>query len=169
VVFVGRDDPRKGFSVLLEAWKTVHPAVPAAELIVIGPEGTDRSNVRFAGRGTDETKATWLQSSAIFVAPNLGGESFGMVVAEGMAAGCAVVASDLPAFRQVTAGTARLTPPGQARPLAAALIEVLANSNQADEMGRRARERSKAFDWGVVFPQYRQAYLDARTRFSGVE
>jgi phosphatidylinositol alpha-mannosyltransferase len=165
VVFVGRDDPRKGLPVLLEAWKEVHSAVPGAELIVIGPDGTDRTNIRFVGRGTDETKASWLQSSAVLVAPNLGGESFGMVVAEGMAAGCAVVASDLPAFREVTAGTARLFPVGESRLLAAALIDVLLNQVQADGMGKRARERSKVFDWSVVFPLYRQAYLDASARF----
>jgi phosphatidylinositol alpha-mannosyltransferase len=145
----------------LDAWNEVQAAIPSAELIAIGPDGQDRQGIRFVGRGTHEAKSTWMQSAAILVAPNLGGESFGLVVAEGMAAGCAIVASDLRAFQYVTAGTARLTPIGQPRPLAAALIDLLAHPAQTTAMGKRSRERAKAFDWAEVFPQYRSAYVDA--------
>lgn len=168
VAFVGRDDKRKGLDVLLAAWEEVRAAVPLAELIVIGSAREDRNNVRFVGRVDDDRKSNWLQTSAVLVAPNLGGESFGVVVAEGMAAGCAIVASDLPAFREVTAGTARLTPIGEPRPLAAALFELLTNTAQADSMGKRARERVKAFDWNSVFPLYRSAYQDAIAAFNSV-
>jgi len=161
VAFVGRDDPRKGFSVLLAAWEQVRAVIPGAELIAIGPEGQDRPGIRFVGRGTNQAKSEWLQSSEIFVAPNLGGESFGLVLAEGMAAGCAVIASDLAAFRYVTAGTARLVPSGESRPLAAALVDLLTHPGQTTAMGERARERARAFGWARVFPMYRSAYLEA--------
>lgn len=165
VVFVGRDDHRKGLEVLLAAWAEIHRALPSAELIAIGPDREDRDGVRYVGRGSHESKSAWLQSGAILVAPNLGGESFGLVVAEGMAAGCAIIASDLPAFQHVTGGTARLTPIEEHRPLAVALLDLLTNSAQADAMGKRARERAQAFGWNQVFLSYRQAYEDALRMF----
>jgi len=166
VVFVGRDDRRKGLDVLVQAWAEVHEAHPSAELVVIGAEGIDRQHVRYVGRVTDAEKSTWLQSAAVLAAPNLGGESFGMNVAEGMAAGCAVVATDLPAFRELTGGTARLTPVAAARPLASALIDLLTSGTATAAMGKRARERIKRFDWSAVFPRYRAAYDDAIDLFN---
>src|SRR5690606_41779908 len=108
-------DPRKGLDVLLEAWPMIHAANPDAELMVMGADrGIDLPGVTFLGRVGDEEKRRVLATTTVFVAPNTRGESFGIVVAEAMAAGCAVVASDIPAFRDVAGDTARFVPPGDA-------------------------------------------------------
>ncbi|HJU50811.1 MAG TPA: glycosyltransferase family 4 protein [Acidimicrobiia bacterium] len=161
IAFLGRPDPRKGFGVLTEAWRTVSERVPGAELVVIGIEGSERNRIRYLGRVDEDEKSQRLQASEIFVAPNLSGESFGVVVAEGMAAGCAVVASDIDAFRAVTGGTARLVPPGNAHHLAATLIELLRSPAATRDMGKRARQRVAEFDWTRVLDKYRDAYRRA--------
>ncbi|MGH8926654.1 MAG: glycosyltransferase family 4 protein [Acidimicrobiia bacterium] len=161
VAFLGRPDPRKGFEVLAKAWPHVSTMVPSAELQVMGIEGTDRNGIRYLGRVDENQKVRTLQASEIFVAPNLSGESFGVVVAEGMAAGCAVVASDIGAFRAVTAGTARLVPPGDPDLLAATLTELLRSPTATRDMGRRARARVAEFDWSRVLASYRDRYLRA--------
>jgi phosphatidylinositol alpha-mannosyltransferase len=161
VAFLGRPDPRKGFEVLVEAWEAVSEKSPSAELLVIGSEGADRDRIRYLGRVDETQKSRTLQACEIFVAPNLSGESFGVVVAEGMAAGCAVVASDLEAFRAVTAGTARLVPPGDSAHLAATLIDLLRSPVVTDDMGKRARLRVAEFDWSRVLARYRDAYRRA--------
>ena len=73
-----------------------------------------------AGSATTE-KAERLARARVLVAPNTGGESFGIVLTEAMAAGLPVVASDLPAFRDVLDDGRRglLVPPGDAAALAA--------------------------------------------------
>ncbi|MGH8958795.1 MAG: glycosyltransferase family 4 protein [Acidimicrobiia bacterium] len=161
VAFLGRPDPRKGFEVLVEAWQLVSEKVPGAELAVIGIEGTNHNRIRFLGRVDEDQKSRALQASEIFVAPNLSGESFGVVVAEGMAAGCAVVASDLDAFRAVTAGTARLVPPGNAAHLGETLIDLLRSPAATQDMGKRARLRVGDFDWSRVLALYRDGYRRA--------
>jgi phosphatidylinositol alpha-mannosyltransferase len=161
VVFIGRDDPRKGLAVLLESWPAVRGRFVDAELGIVGVTGTDRSGVHFHGRVSEERKRELLGTAAILVAPNLGGESFGLVVTEAMASGCAVVASDLAAFRWVTGGTALLFPPGDVRGLSARLIELLNQPEVVAAMGRRGRALAAKYDWSVVLPSYRAAYRDA--------
>ena len=99
VAFLGRPEPRKGRDLLLEAWPAVRAANPQATLIIMGSgEHASMDGVTFAGRVDEEGKRRILASSEVFCAPNRGGESFGITLAEGMAAGCATIASDLPAF-----------------------------------------------------------------------
>ena len=106
--FIGRfNEPRKGLDLLLEALPNVARIHPDIRLLIAGPgEGLDvmqsippglRSQVEFLGRITDDDKARFLRSVGIYVAPNTGGESFGIILAEAMAAGAAIVASNLPA------------------------------------------------------------------------
>jgi phosphatidyl-myo-inositol alpha-mannosyltransferase len=162
VAFLGRDDPRKGLSVLLDAWPAIRQAHPDAELEVLGANRPKTvPGVSFHGRADEGTKRAVLASSRIYVAPNLGGESFGIVVAEGMAAGCAVVASDIEAFRQVLAGDGILVPPGDSRALAGAVSKLLDDQEKAGRLGRQAREAVSRYDWSVVTDAYRKAYEDA--------
>jgi len=162
VAFLGRDDVRKGLSVLLEAWPRVTAAIPDAELIVMGADRDTRvPGVEFKGPVSEGEKRRLLASSLVFVAPNLGGESFGIVVAEGMAAGCAVVASDIPAFVEVTGGAGIHVSPGDARALAGALTSLLLDRAKAQELGTTMRERSAAYDWSTVVGAYRELYVEA--------
>ncbi len=158
VAFLGRDEPRKGLAVLLDAWPQVAAAVDGAELVVIGASGVDGAGVRYLGRVAEDEKRRALASSSVYCAPNLGGESFGIVVAEGMAAGCAVVASDIPAFARVLAGAGRTVPPGDAPALAATLVGVLGDDGERERLAAAARERVQAFDRATVLAGYLAAY-----------
>lgn len=162
VCFLGRDEPRKGLDILLEAWTEVRRRVPSAELKVMG---ADRAGVipgvEFLGRVSGGEKGRVLASSLVYVAPNTGGESFGMVIAEAMAAGCAVVCSDLSAFRAVAGDHARFVPVGDAGALAEQVVSLLVDPAAAAALGEKAREQVQQFDWSVVAGRYREAYRRA--------
>lgn len=161
VVFVGRDEPRKGLDVLVEAWPRIREAEPAARLRVVGAIRPPQPGIEYLGRVDEATKREELARASVFVAPNLGGESFGMVVAEAMAAGCAPVVSDLPAFRWVAGEGARRVPEGDPEALAVAVTDLLADPDARRRLVTAARTRVSDFDWSVVSAAYRQAYVRA--------
>lgn len=164
VCFLGRDEPRKGLDVLLEAWPGIRARVPLAELKVMGADRVVQiPGVEFLGRVSGGEKKRMLASSLVYVAPNTGGESFGIVIAEAMAAGCAVVCSDLEAFRDVAGDTARLVPVGGVAAVSEEVGSLLANPDEAVALGERARSRVSRFDWPVIADQYREAYRRALT------
>ncbi len=161
VAFLGRDDPRKGLDVLLAAWPQVRTAIPDAELVVAaGERYEEMAGIRFVTVPEGEKRA-YLQDASVYCAPNLGGESFGIVLVEGMAAGCAVVASALPAFAHVLGDAGVLTKPGDAEGLAGALIRVLGDATLRRELQDRARQRVARFDRTAVLDGYLAAYQAA--------
>lgn len=162
VVFLGRDDERKGLSVLLDAWPTVRRSTPAATLRVLGAHRTDRiAGVEYLGWVDEETKRRELSAAAVFCAPNLGGESFGIIVAEAMASACAIIASAVPAFEYVAGGSARFTEPGDVAGLAREIGVLIADPNLTTELGRAATERVRRFDASKVTAAFIEAYEDA--------
>jgi phosphatidylinositol alpha-mannosyltransferase len=156
VGFLGRfDEPRKGMDVLLAALRSLPPE-HSLRLLVVG-RGDEaglrcRAGAELAGRmhvlgnADDATVASALRSMDVYCAPNTGGESFGMVVTEAMAAGVPVLASDLDAFRRVLddGRAGQLVPAGDAEALAGALRALL------DDGRRRAALAAARWDWPVV-------------------
>src|SRR5205085_727403 len=156
VFFVGRHEPRKGLAVLLAALPYLRPDV-RVWVAGDGPE-TDRlmarhcdPRIEWLGRVSDEEKASRLRAATVLCAPSLRGESFGVVLLEGMAAGTPIVASDLPGYRNVArAGQdALLVPPGDPVALAGAITRVferpsLAEAPVASGDGRYAELYEKA-------------------------
>ena len=166
VTFLGRDEPRKGLSILKGAWPLVLSRHPGASLTVIGtetphPDPNPLANVEYVGRVDETEKRRLLGEASVMVAPNLGGESFGLVVVEGMAARCAVVASDIPAFRAVVGDTARLVPAGSPSDLANAVTGLLSDPAAIASLGMAAQNRATEFDWSRVLPRYRACYRQA--------
>jgi phosphatidylinositol alpha-mannosyltransferase len=162
VVFLGRDDARKGLDVLLDAWNIVHAEVPVATLHIMGAERDDPPpGATYLGRVEENQKVAELASSEIFVAPNLGGESFGIIVAEGMAAGNAVVASGIPAFLHVLGDAGVIVAPGDSSGLAQAIISLLGEPSMRAHLAAKAIERVHRFDGEYVAEQYVAAYTDA--------
>lgn len=162
VVFVGRDDPRKGLSILLAAWPRVRADHPGAVLRVVGTIRDDAPDgVEFLGRLDGGEKAAVLARSAVAVAPNTGGESFGIVIAEAMASGCAVVASTLPAFIAVAGDTAELVGVGDVEEFGRRISMLLDDPLRTATLGAAARERVRRFDLDVVGAAYVDAYEDA--------
>jgi phosphatidylinositol alpha-mannosyltransferase len=163
VVFIGRDEPRKGLAVLLDAWGEVHAGRSDAELVVIGSDTRSGvpPGVRFLGRVDEEQKRLVLAGAGIACMPNLGGESFGIVVVEAMAARCAVVASAIPGFVHVAGDAALLVKPGESAGVAWALRRLLGDAALAERLRAVARVRAEQFDRTAVLDQYLAAYVDA--------
>lgn len=150
VVFVGRDEPRKGLDVLVEAWTSVRRTAPDSRLVVISDRSGHQDGIEWLGPVPDDQRRDWLRRARVVAAPNRRGESFGMVIAEAMAAGCSVVASDLPAFRWVLDGHGRLVPVGDANALAGAIVEALAEPAGSGEI----RSAAQRFSWPKVGAGY---------------
>jgi phosphatidylinositol alpha-mannosyltransferase len=165
VTFLGRDDQRKGLDVLLDAWPEVADKVPGAILTIMSAHReSERDDVVYLGRVSEDQKAEVLGTSEIYVAPNLGGESFGIVVAEGMASGCAVIASAIPAFAHVAGDSAEFVAPNDPRGLAQRIIEVLMHDARRANLQSAALERVVRFDGASVARQFVDAYEDAIAR-----
>jgi phosphatidylinositol alpha-mannosyltransferase len=170
VLFLGRfEESRKGMGVLLGALPALVEAFPDIEILVVGRGDEDElreevgelaGHLRFLGQVDDAEKASALRSVDVYCAPNTGGESFGIVLVEAMAAGTAVVASDLDAFRRVLEdGTAgRLVPIFDSQALAAALIEVLQDDATRERLVETATKVVHRYDWSVVARQIQQVY-----------
>ncbi len=159
VVFLGRDEPRKGLDVLLEAWPAVRAEHPGATLRVVGSQRSGPAEgVEYLGRVDEAHKRDELRRAAVLCAPNLGGESFGLVVAEGMAAGCAVVASDIPAFRAVLGDAGVLVEPGSPAQLSSALARLLGDPGTAGKYGELALRAAGRFDGAAVAAAYEGVY-----------
>ena len=157
VAFLGRDEPRKGLDVLLDAWETVKAARPGAELVVMGSQRDD-AGPTWMGRVDEGTKAMVMSSSSIYVAPQTGGESFGVVLLEAMAAGAAVVASDLDSFLDWAGEAALFFPVGNSEALATAVIELLENPGRRQTLAEDGRTLAEAHDWSIVGGTYRELY-----------
>lgn len=165
VVFVGRDDPRKGLDVLLAAWPRVMRDAPGAELRVVGAHrDSGPLGVSFLGRLEEREKRAEMAGARVLVSPNLGGESFGIVLLESLATGRAVVASDLPAFRAVAGKAARFVPVEDPIALAGAIATLLLEDEERSRLAAEASRRARMFDRSTVLPAYTRAYEDAKKR-----
>ncbi|WP_288831519.1 glycosyltransferase family 4 protein [uncultured Corynebacterium sp.] len=154
IVFLGRlDEPRKGLDILLEALR--HLDRPARVTVMGGGSPREVEGVDFVGRVSHEEKARILGRADIYVAPNTGGESFGIVLVEAMAAGCAVVASDLEAFAAVCDADSdepagALFPTGDAAALAATLRSLIDDPAARNRLIDAGTRRATDYDWATV-------------------
>lgn len=157
IVFLGRiDEPRKGLSVLLRALDSLDMEYRCT--VIGGGVAKSHPNVDFVGKVSDREKAEILQRADIYVAPNLGGESFGIVLVEAMAAGCAVVASDLEAFLAVAEGAAVFFPTGDSEALAAQLRDLIAHPDRCKELSQAGKQLAQKFDWDSVAHDVMRVY-----------
>ncbi|TXC97231.1 glycosyltransferase family 4 protein [Streptomyces sp. ISID311] len=161
--FIGRiDEPRKGLPVLMKALPAILAEVPDARLLVAGRGDEEeavaalpaemRSRVEFLGMVSDEDKARLLRSVDVYVAPNTGGESFGIILVEAMSAGAPVLASDLDAFAQVLdqGEAGELFANEDAAALAASAVRLLGDPGRLGELRERGSRHVRRFDWSTV-------------------
>lgn len=180
VLFLGRyDEPRKGMAVLLGALPALAEKYPDLQILVVGrgdeeklrkEAGRYARHLRLLGQVSDAEKASALRSADVYCAPNLGGESFGIVLVEAMAAGAPVVASELDAFRRVLRdGTAGLlVPVGDSAALAAAIDSVLGDEDRRRMLTDAARVVVGEYDWPVVAEQILRVYETVTVGSTGV-
>jgi phosphatidylinositol alpha-mannosyltransferase len=161
--FLGRmDEPRKGLPILLRAFEALAPGRPGLRLLIGGYGDVDdqrsrlpeelRDRAVFLGELSEEDKVRLLHSVDVFCSPNTGGESFGIVTAEAMAAGLPIVASDIPAFRDVLRGgqAGELFVTGDPDDLARVTAGLLDDPARRAELSVAALDAVADYDWGTV-------------------
>lgn len=166
IFFIGRHEERKGLAVLLEAWSLLDPR----PTLWIGSDGPLTAELQAAygrssqlvwlGRIGDRERAERMKGADVFCAPSLGGESFGLVLLEAMAAGAPLVASDIDGYRSVARPgvEALLFPPGDARALAERLRSVLSDRALADGLAQRGRQRAEEMSMDRLARCYLERY-----------
>jgi len=170
IVFVGQAVDRKGLPILIRAFEALRGHVPARLTIVgasepeVAPLLVDRTGVTVLGRVPDDEKRAALERADVLAAPSLGGESFGMVLTEGFAAGTPVVASDIAGYRDVVRDgvDGLLVPRGDATALAETLRALALAPERTAALGAAAGASAERYAWPKVAAQIAVAYQDAR-------
>jgi phosphatidylinositol alpha-mannosyltransferase len=171
LLFLGRiDEPRKGLQVLIGALEAIVQAWPDIRVLVAGPgdvksvkaslPATVVDHVEFLGLISEEDKVRAFKSADAYVAPNTGGESFGIVLLEAMSAGTPVIASDLDAFSQVLKDgeCGVLFANGDSASLARAVSDLLADPQRAAVYVENGTWRADQFDWATVARDVERVY-----------
>jgi phosphatidylinositol alpha-mannosyltransferase len=164
IVFVGRHEERKGLGVLLTAFSKLDAPArlwvcstgPLTETLRREHAADDR--IEWLGRVSDDELVRRLRGADVLCAPAIGGESFGLVVAEGLAASICVVASDIPGYRSALAGAGVLVPPGDAGSLAAALDDVLSDPKLRADLVARGDVRAQELSIDRLAERYLELY-----------
>ena len=169
--FIGRfEEPRKGLAILVEALPSIIAKNPDVKVLVAGPGDADNflkgvptalhSRFTFLGRISEEEKADFLHSIGVYVAPNTGGESFGIILAEALAAGAAVVASDIPAFGALLGSGAygTLFESENAQSLATSINTVFRDDELRNRIRTAGKEYAQSFDWDEVATRIYDVY-----------
>ena len=171
VLFVGRHEPRKGLLDLLKAHRILRKTGYEERLLVVGSGPQEREArryvatrglkaVEFLGRVTDAEKAQLFRTADVFASPATGGESFGIVLLEAMAAGAPIVASDIHGYKGVVrrGREGLLVPPHEPKELATAIARLLDDPGLRAEMSAAGRARAEEFSWPRVTAKVEDYY-----------
>ncbi len=169
--FMGRfEEPRKGLQVLIDSLAIVARFVPDVKYLIAGPGDSDefvknlnpqlQNRITFLGRLSDRQKESFLKSVEIYVAPNTGGESFGIILTEALSAGTAVVASDIPAFKAVLENgeVAALFRNEDSSDLAKVIVTLLRDDARREKLATNGKLSAQKYDWQVVAEQIESVY-----------
>ena len=169
--FIGRfEEPRKGLHVLLDALPIISRFAPDVRVLVAGPGNSEkvleeidmqlRHRFEFLGRITEKEKADLMASVALYIAPNTGGESFGIILAEALAGGSAVVASDIPAFDSLLGHGefGALFESENPQELAKVVIDLLRDKDKRVSLSKKGKAYAQRFDWDVVAEEIFSVY-----------
>ncbi len=171
ILFVGRLEERKGFIHLLKAYRILRKTGCQCRLLVVGGGPQDKEvrrylltrklgGVEFLGRVSDEERDALFKTVDVYCSPATGHESFGIVLLEAMAAGAAIVCSDIHGYKGVVrrGREALLVPPGNPKALAAALAQVLSDDELREAMARSGLERAQEYSWERVTAKVEDYY-----------
>jgi len=179
LLFVNRLEPRKGFAVAVAALERLALEFDDLRLIVAG-DGPERAaldslpddlreRVTMLGNVAHDDLPPYHAASNVFLGPAVGGESFGIVLVEAMAAGLPVAGSDIPGYREVVRPgvDGLLVRPNDPNALAAAVRSLLTQPDLAERLRASGLERAERFDWKVVTEEIERAYRDALAARNG--
>ena len=169
VVFIGRNERRKGLEILLRAWPEV-AAKTGAQLRVVGADplsvrwlsrrqGLSLERVDLLGGLSEENLTSELQAASLLAAPALGGESFGMVLTRAFATATPAVASDIEGYAAVAdESSAVLVPPGDANAVARSLVDLLTDEPRRAALGAGARKIAERYSWDHIARRLLEIY-----------
>jgi phosphatidylinositol alpha-mannosyltransferase len=171
VLFVGRHEPRKGLLDLLKAHRILRRTGHENRLLIVGSGPQEREArryvatrglqaVEFLGRVSDAEKAQLFRTADVYASPATGGESFGIVLLEAMAAGAPIVASDIHGYKGVVrrGREGLLVPPHDPKELATAIARLLDEPELRASMGAAGRARAEEFSWPRVTARVEEYY-----------
>ena len=183
LVFLGRLEHRKGADVAVRAFRLLAaeradvtlrvigdgPLAPTLRRLVAEAPADVGARIELAGRAAPEALPSLLADADVAVLPARGGESFGIVLLEAMAAGLAIVATDIPGYRAVARDglEALLVAPDDPTALAGALTAVLESADLADRLVAAGRVRAAEHDWSTIARHMRTVYADALVLSAG--
>jgi len=169
--FLGRfEEDRKGLPVLLDALPIISRFIPDIRVLIAGPGDSEevlekvdpqlRNRVEFLGKISESDKTDFLASVSLYIAPNTGGESFGIILAEAMAGGAAVVASDIPAFADVLGNGefGALFESENSESLAKVIIDLLRDDSKRKVLAAAGAIHAQRFDWSQVGEEIFEVY-----------
>ena len=169
--FLGRfEEDRKGLPVLLDALPIISRFIPDIRVLIAGPGDSEevlekvdpqlRNRVEFLGKISESDKTDFLASVSLYIAPNTGGESFGIILAEAMAGGAAVVASDIPAFADVLGNGefGALFESENSESLAKVIIDLLRDDAKRKGLAAAGAVHAQRFDWSQVGEEIFEVY-----------
>jgi phosphatidyl-myo-inositol alpha-mannosyltransferase len=171
ILFVGRFEPRKGLLDLLKAYRILRKTGCECRLLVVGSGPQDKEmrrylatrklgGVEFLGRVSDDERDALFKTADVYCSPATGRESFGIVLLEAMAAGTAIVCSDIHGYKGVVrrGREALLVPPGKPKAIAGALATLLRDDDLREAMGRSGLERAQEYSWERVTAKVEDYY-----------
>jgi phosphatidylinositol alpha-mannosyltransferase len=170
ILFVGRQEARKGLPVLLRAWPDIHRrtgarlrvigADPLAVRLLLARQRIPDEGIDVLGFLSQEDLTAELLAAKAMAAPSLGGESFGMVLTRAFACATPVVASDIEGYRDVmTAETGLGVPPGDPTALADALVQLLVDEDRRCRLGLAGRRLAEErYSWDQIARRLVQVY-----------
>ncbi len=177
ILFQGRMEKRKGFPHMLRAYAQVRWQFPECRLLVVGPGNMDRESARvigergledvhFVGYASKEELPRYYRTADVFCSPALGNESMGIVLIQAMAAGRAVVASDIAGHRSViTDGhNGLLADPKDEQAFAETLIRLLRDTGLRSTIANTGSETVRRYQWSVVADAVLEVYHRALER-----
>jgi phosphatidylinositol alpha-mannosyltransferase len=174
LVVLGRHEERKGVAHAINAVRAHNASDEGAWRLVVLGDGPQRrslevlaagdSLIDFVGAPSDEEKRRWLRRADALIAPSIGGESFGLILLEGMASETAVVASDIEGYHEAAAGFATLFIPGDETSLERAIVRAL--NDETPESIARARAHANEWSMSTLMDRYEDLYARAGERFS---
>lgn len=179
--FIGRfEEPRKGLQILVDALPIIARFAPDVKVFVAGPgdprefekhiDPQLRHRFEFLGKISEQEKADFMSSVSLYVAPNTGGESFGIILAEALAGGACVVASNIPAFDSLLGSGefGALFESENSTDLAKVIIDLLRDQNRRKQLSIAGKAHAQIFDWDVVAQQIFSIYEMAMVGANGV-
>jgi phosphatidylinositol alpha-mannosyltransferase len=171
ILFVGRAEKRKGLNFLLEAYPLIKREVPQSRLVIAGPETRLKyehvakkmalEDVVFTDYVPNEELPAYYQTADVFCSPATGGESFGIILLEAMAASRAIVASSIDGYASLMSNNVEglMVPPKDVTALANAIVELLKDEQKRREMGARGLKKAERYSWSNIAQTINEYYI----------